>query len=99
MNYERKNRATKPKSEKQKEYMRIYLKEYYRKNKQKLDAYAKEWQQNNKEHYMALNRIKAKRWAQKHRAYRTALQIKREKFKLNRTPNWLTVDDLRFIQK
>lgn len=69
-------------------------KEWYERNKELIKDRARQWALDNPEKRYKIYR----KWNSKNQDKKTALEGKRRAAKLNRTPNWLTANDLEYIQ-
>ena len=93
-----------------KENMKRLQREWYLRNKEKAKARARawelanpekalekkrKWREENREQHNATNRA----WNAKNQHVKTAHEGKRRAAKMQRTPNWLTPDDLFFIEE
>jgi len=77
-----------------KEQRAAYKKSYIQANKEKITAYNKEYYQTNKEKIIAYTQA----YAQANPGKINAISSKRRAARLQRTPNWLTVDDYHAIR-
>ena len=93
-NKEKRKAIKKAYNEKNKEKIKECVKAYYEANKEKIKAYKKAYYETNKEEKKAYD----KAYKQANKGKVNALTAKRKASKLQRTPSWLTKEDLAEIE-